>query len=374
MKIAVVGTVASSVFGFRLPYIKLLLDEGHDVFVFSIDFTHEQKEILINMGVTPIDYKITRSGKGLFLFFSEIIELKAKLDEVKPDIFFGYFLKPVLFGGVAAKLSNIPRRVGLIEGLGQMYTIPPTGLTLRQSIKMNLVSFFIGLTSRLLNTLVVLNTDDLSQLSQYAPKGKIKLLGGIGVDLEELSYRPHTDTNVIRFLFVGRLLQEKGVRFFLTAASEIKKSYPNVEFVLVGALDQASSNGLTKSELEHYVSLGIVEHYGHVNNVADYIENSSVFVLPSYYREGVPRSTQEAMAIGRAVITTDNTGCRDTVIDGENGYLVAKYDVDDLIRKMKKYIENPDLITKHGYESRKLAEKWFDVNSINRKLLRYMYG
>lgn len=373
MKIAIVGTVASSVFGFRLPFIRLLLEEGHDVFVFSIDFNQEQKGLLVELGVTPVDYNITRSGKNPFLMFSEIKELKSKLLEVNPDVFFGYFLKPVLFGGIAAKLANIPKRIGLIEGLGQVYTIPPSGLTIRKRILMKFLSLGIGFVTRLLNSVIVLNRDDFLELSKYSPKNKIKLLGGIGVDLEEFYFRPYTHDKFVRFIFVGRLLEEKGVRQFVNAAKAIKAQYSNVEFLLVGALDDSSSSGISLEELELFKEQGIVKHHGHVNNVADYVANASVFVLPSYYREGVPRSTQEALAIGRAVITTDNTGCRDTVNNGVNGFLVSKYSTSELVEKMQKYIECPELIHQHGIMSRKLAEERFDVISINRKLLGFMY-
>ncbi|HFQ5194249.1 TPA: glycosyltransferase family 4 protein [Vibrio vulnificus] len=374
MKIAIVGTVASSIFGFRMPYINLLLEQGHEVFAFAIDFNSEQKQRLLDLGITPVDYNISRSGKGLLLFLSEIKELRLKLEEVQPDIFFGYFLKPVLFGGIAAKIAKVPKRVGLIEGLGQTFTVPPNGLSLKQRVLMKVLSLGIGFVSRLLDSIIVLNSDDQLELAKYASLSKIKLLGGIGVDLNEYSYKSISSDDKIRFLFVGRLLQEKGVRYFLEAADKVKKNYPNAEFLLIGALDESSSSGITKEELNSYTDSGVVKHYGHVTNVIDYIEKSSVFVLPSYYREGVPRSTQEAMAVGRAIITTDNTGCRDTVVDNVNGFLVNKYDSSDLATKMELYLNNPALIKMHGKNSRRFAEERFDVVNVNQRLLRFMYG
>ncbi|MCP4588119.1 glycosyltransferase family 4 protein [Pseudoalteromonas sp.] len=373
MKIAIVGTVASSIFGFRMPYINLLIKQGHEVFAFAIDFNDEQKKRLLKLGVTPIDYNISRNGKGPLLLLSEIKELKDKLLEINPDIFFGYFLKPVLFGGIAAKIAKVPRRVGMIEGLGQTFTIPPSGLTLKKRVLMKVLLLGIGVVARLIDSVIVLNNDDLLQLSKYAPNNKIKLLGGIGVDLNEFSYKPTAQKDKVRFLFVGRLLKEKGVRYFLEAAKEVGKKYPNAEFLLIGAIDKSSSTGITQEELSDYIGQGYIKHYGHVSNVVDYIEESSVFVLPSYYREGVPRSTQEAMAVGRAVITTDNTGCRDTVVEGVNGFLVNKYDSSDLASKMELYLKEPSLIEKHGRMSRKLAEERFDVSRVNKRLLRYMY-
>ena len=303
MKIAIVGTVASSIFGFRMPYINLLIKQGHEVFAFAIDFNDEQKKRLLKLGVTPIDYNISRNGKGPLLLLSEIKELKDKLLEINPDIFFGYFLKPVLFGGIAAKIAKVPRRVGMIEGLGQTFTIPPSGLTLKKRVLMKVLLLGIGVVARLIDSVIVLNNDDLLQLSKYAPNNKIKLLGGIGVDLNEFSYKPTAQKDKVRFLFVGRLLKEKGVRYFLEAAKEVGKKYPNAEFLLIGAIDKSSSTGITQEELSDYIGQGYIKHYGHVSNVVDYIEESSVFVLPSYYNEGIPRILLEASAMGIPIIT-----------------------------------------------------------------------
>jgi len=195
------------------------------------------------------------------------------------------------------------------------------------------------------------------------------VLGGIGVDLERFTYIPFDNQNPVSFVFIARLLREKGVYEYLEAAKKIKSEHPETTFYILGGFDDKNPFALRKSELDSYLSSGIVEYPGHVENVADYLIRSSVFVLPSFYREGVPRSTQEAMAIGRPIITTDVPGCRETVEDGINGYLIHPFDADDLADKMLKFIEQPELINKLGRESRRIAELKFDVNEVNGKLI-----
>ena len=178
-----------------------------------------------------------------------------------------------------------------------------------------------------LDKLIFLNPDDPKDLiDQYAINvRKVEVLGGIGLNLKEYPCQPIINIQQpINFLFIGRLLKEKGIHDFLNAAKIVKEKYPETQFTVLGAIDPHNLGALTQSELDELISSNIIDYPGHVDNVKDWIAKSHVFVLPSY-REGVPRSTQEAMAIGRAVITTDVPGCRETVEHGVNGFLVAKW-------------------------------------------------
>lgn len=141
----------------------------------------------------------------------------------------------------------------------------------------------------------------------------------------------------------------------------------------MGSFDEKNPFSLSKKVLDDYIQSGIITYPGFVSNPNEWIENSSVFVLPSYYREGVPRSTQEAMAIGRAIITTNSVGCKETVVDGVNGYLVPICDVKALINKMEIFINNPNLIVKMGKESRKIAEKEYNVKDVNERLISFIF-
>ena len=168
------------------------------------------------------------------------------------------------------------------------------------------------------------------------------------------------------------MLAEKGIYEYLEAAKIVKLKYPKTIFKVIGGLDLENPYGLSQSELDKLIASKLIEYPGYVNNVSEHIADSAVFVLPSYYREGVPRSTQEAMAIGRPVITTDVPGCRDTVIDGVNGFLIPKWDVNALVEKMCFFIENPEQINIMGTESYKIACEKFDVHKVNKKLFEIM--
>jgi glycosyltransferase involved in cell wall biosynthesis len=170
---------------------------------------------------------------------------------------------------------------------------------------------------------------------------------------------------------MARLLREKGICEYAEAARIVRREVPHARFLLLGGLDPNPS-GLTQNEVENWVSEGVLEWVGHVDDVRPWITSTSVYVLPSYYREGVPRSTQEAMAMARPVITTDLPGCRDTVLDGTSGFLVAPRDAAALATTMMRFVTNPELIKRMGAASRRLAEERFDIHSINRGLLAAM--
>ncbi|MGL4675769.1 MAG: glycosyltransferase family 4 protein, partial [Wohlfahrtiimonas sp.] len=199
---------------------------------------------------------------------------------------------------------------------------------------------------------------------------KMDMLGGIGLDLNHYTYSQPI-MNPINFLFIGRLLKEKGIFDFIQAARIVKSQYPNVKFTVLGSIDPHNQGALSQEQLNELLHEGLFEYPGYVSNIQDWIHQSSVFVLPSY-REGVPRSTQEAMAIGRPVITTDAPGCRETVIDGVNGFLVPKWDPEALAEKMIYFIENPQEINQMGQESHKIALEQFDAAKVNQKLCKLL--
>ena len=194
---------------------------------------------------------------------------------------------------------------------------------------------------------------------------KTKTVGAIGVDLDEWGPLPPF-LSPLTFLFVGRLLREKGIVEFIDAARMVKASHPDVRFIVLGAPDSNPSS-LSSEQMDAWVKEGLVVWPGHAD-VKPWLAETSVFVLPSY-REGVPRSTQEAMAMGRAVITTDVPGCRETVIDGTNGFLVPPRDAVALGQVMLRFVVEPNLAVTMGHESRRLAEKRFNVVSANERMM-----
>ncbi|HEX4297809.1 MAG TPA: glycosyltransferase family 4 protein, partial [Devosia sp.] len=194
-------------------------------------------------------------------------------------------------------------------------------------------------------------------------------VAGTGVDLAQWVALPPV-TAPLTFTLAARLIREKGIEDFVEAARRIRRDDPRVRFVLLGGIDD-NPGAIGRQAVQSWVDEGVVEWPGHVD-VRRWLAETSVFVLPSVYREGVPRSIQEAMATGRAIITTDSPGCRETVVDGQNGFLVPPRDVAALAAAMQRFVATPDLVARMGRESRQLAEARFDVRKINRTLIEAM--
>ena len=372
--IAFIGTVASSFYGFRADLIRTLLKKGHQVYAFTSEYTAEDLKKIEKLGATPITYTLNRGGLNPLADIIATYQLSKKIKAINPDLLFSYFSKPVIFGTLAAKLAKVPRVIGMLEGLGYTFTEQPEGLSKKTQLIKKIQVFLYKIALPQLDQLIFLNPDDPKDLiEKYTINVKnIEVLGGIGLNLQDYPYQPLSDIHLpLKFLFIGRLLKEKGIHEFVQAAKLVKAQYPNVQFTILGAIDKSNLGALKQSELDNLISSQIVNYPGYVNNVKDWIANSHIFVLPSY-REGVPRSTQEAMAIGRAIITTDVPGCRETVIDGVNGFLVPKWNPKVLAEKMTYFIEHPEEIRAMGNESHKIAIEKFDADKVNQRLLKIL--
>lgn len=374
LKIVIIGTVASSVLGFRVNLIKALLKQQYSVYAFVSEYSQEELNDIAALGAIPIIYESNRGGMNPLADTKSTYALFKKIKEIAPDLVLSYFSKPVIFGTLAAKFAKVPRVIGMLEGLGYAFTEQPEGLSKKAQLIKSIQVLLYKIALPQLDNIIFLNPDDPKDLLEtYHIKVKqVEVLGGIGLNLDEYNYQPiETLDSPINFLFIGRMLKEKGINDFIAAAKIVKHSYPDVQFTVLGAIDSANPGALQQSELDTLVSLNIINYPGQVDNVQKWIADSHVFVLPSY-REGVPRSTQEAMAIGRAVITTDVPGCRETVIDGVNGFLVEKWNPQALAEKMIYFIEHSEQIKKMGYESYKIAQEKFDADKVNKRLINML--
>ncbi|MCU4520393.1 glycosyltransferase family 4 protein [Acinetobacter schindleri] len=372
--IAFIGTVASSFYGFRADLIRTLLKIGHQVYAFTSEYTAEDLKKIEKLGATPITYTLNRGGLNPLADMIATYKLSKKIKVINPDLVFSYFSKPVIFGTLAAKLARASRVVGMLEGLGYTFTEQPEGLSKKTQLIKKIQVFLYKIALPQLDQLIFLNPDDPKDLlEKYAINvKKVEVLGGIGLNLQDYSYQVLSNIHLpLKFLFIGRLLKEKGIHEFVQAAKLVKKVYPESQFTVLGAIDHHNLGALQQKELDTLISSNIIQYPGHVSNIKEWITDSHVFVLPSY-REGVPRSTQEAMAIGRAVITTDVPGCRETVVDGVNGFLVPKWDSEALAEKMIYFIEHPEQIQLMGAESYKIAVEKFDAEKVNQRLVNIL--
>lgn len=368
--IVFIGTIASSIYDFRADLIRSLLKQGHRIYAFTSQYNAEDINKIEQLGAIPVTYTLNRGGLNPLADIVATYQLLKKIKHINPDVVFSYFAKPVIFGTLAAKLAKVPRVIGMLEGLGYTFTEQPEGLSHKTKFIRYIQVFLYKIALPMLDQLIFLNPDDPKDLLEtYSIKvKKVVILGGIGLNLQEYPYQPVDDISLpIKFLFIGRLLKEKGIHEFVQAAKLVKKQYPKTQFTILGQIDTFNIGALQQAELNDLIASCVVEYRGQVNNVKDWITNSHVFVLPSY-REGVPRSTQEAMAIGRAIITTDVPGCRETVIQNRNGFIIPRWDSKTLAEYMTYFIENPKQIRFMGDESHKIAIDKFDVEKVNQRL------
>lgn len=337
------------------------------MYAFAIDYTPESHAMVESLGAVPVAYSLSKVGMNPFTDLRDTWRLSRQLEDIAPDVVFSFFVKPSIYGSIAAKLAGVPRRIAMLEGLGYIHTPSQTGFSLKKRVLQRIHGLLVSVGYAFSDRVLFLNSDDPLDLSKKAflNQSKLQVLGPIGLNLEDYPYRSVDLNKPIRFIFIARLLAEKGISEYLEAARIVKKQHPIAEFVVLGDLDPDNPAALSKQQLDEVIQEGIVIYPGHVSNVPEWIADSHVFVLPSYYREGVPRSTQEAMAIGRAVITTDVPGCREIVVEGLNGFIVPPFNALALAEKMLHLIARRDEIQRMGDESHRIAVEQFDVHKIN---------
>lgn len=369
-KIAIIVNEVSTLLHFRKELVLDLVKEGYEVFCLAEGYEPSTKEIIVSWGAKPVEHNLKRSNLNPLADIIEVFKLRKILKDIEPDMVLTCFVKPVIFASLAAKLAGIKKRVGMIEGLGYAFT-PSTE---KKGLKAKIIKFLqIQLYKIALPTLdkvLFLNPDDQRDLliENNIKVKSTEILGGIGVNLDYYRYSEPKIKTDVSFIFLGRLLREKGIFEFLEAAKVVKKEKPNTQFLVLGQIDKQNPTAMSEEKLQEYIDDNIIEYLGYVKNVPDYIEKVDVFVLPSY-REGVPKSTQEAMAMGKVILTTDVPGCRETVVDGVNGFLVPLFSAEKLAEKMLELINKPILVRSMGIESRRIAEEKFDVRKVNKRII-----
>lgn len=366
---AVLTSQAYSLPNFRGPLIRSLVARGVRVLALAPDFDERTRERVRELGACPVDISMDRTGSRPLRDLLDTIGLAWRLRRLRIDALFSYFVKPVIFGSLAARAAGVPRRFAMVAGLGYVFTPGSAPLPLRRRMLRSLVTNLYRAGFAACDVIFFQNSDDATFFTQAGLTGSARVvqIEGTGVEVDRFGpYPPRQEP--VTFLLMARLLREKGIREYAEAAKIVRKERPEARFVLLGGFDP-NPGALGRPEVESWVNAGILQWQDHVEDVRPWLAQSSVFVLPSY-REGKPRSTQEALAAGRAVITTDVPGCRDTVVDGVNGFLVPARDPDALARAMMRFIDDPSLIAGMGAASRRLAEEKFNVEKINSVILR----
>ena len=362
---------ASSVPGFRGPLLRELRKRCWEIVVAAPDCPNEVRAFLAGLGVECVTYPLSRTGMNPIEDLRTFLALLWWMKRERPFLALAFQPKPNIYGMLAAGLAGVPRRAAVVEGLGFAFT--PGEETFKKRIVRAVLKALYKLSFAFAHKVFFLNPDDLRE---FVAQGLVRpekavLLGGIGVPLEEWPLAPpHLEP--LTFTLIARLLREKGVREFAEAARRVKARHPGVRFLLIGPLD-TNPGAIPEAEVRSWVEEGILEWIPWTEDVRPYLRETSVYVLPSY-REGVPRSTQEAMAMARPVITTDVPGCRETVVEGQNGFLVPPRDVEALVVAIERFIQDPSLVEQMGRESRKLAEERFNARAKSAQVIAALFG
>jgi glycosyltransferase involved in cell wall biosynthesis len=347
-----------------------MVDAGYRVTAAGAEDDPEVAATLKSWGVTFRAVKLARAGLNPFADLQTLRGLVRVFRDTRPDVFFGYTAKAVTYGILAAKLAGVPRRYAMITGLGYAFTEGPE---LKRKISRIAAGLLYRAALPLADRVIFQNADDQGYfLSRgFVRPAQVAQIGGSGVDLEHYRQAPLPD-GPVTFLMIARLLRDKGVYEYIEAARQVRKTFPNTRFVLVGALDPNPSSA-KQHEIDAWVREGIIEYRGEVTDVRPHIGDCHVYVLPSY-REGMPRTVLEAMAIGRGIITCDVPGCRETVVDGDNGFLVPARDAVALARAMTQFMTDADRMDAAARRSRQRATEVYEVNQVNRRMLQLLGG
>lgn len=367
MRVMVVGGFARSLVNFRGRLLKDLLARGHEVIAVASNSSAIIAERLEHLGVEYREIPLSRSSLNPIRDLRTAFSFYQLFRVYKPDIVLAYTIKPVIWAGIAARLAGIQSFFPMITGLGSSLQLADSP---RRAMVRFLVQSLMRCAIREAKAIFFQNPDDEREfVSMGLVPGKVKRIqiNGSGVDLVKFNYRPVPEAPV--FFLMARLLAEKGIREYREAARIVRAEFPAARFQLAGRLGEGPS-AISEVELYQWIEGGDVEYLGELDDVRPALTQCRVFVLPSYYGEGTPRSILEAMATGRAIITADSPGCRETVVDGHNGFLVRSRDVQSLVQAIKVLLCNGDLAERMGLRSLEIARNKYDVNKVNCVILR----
>jgi len=372
MKIVVIASHAPSLVNFRGPLLLRFTNAGHQVLACAPEEDENTKNTLAQMGIEYRRIHLSRTGMNLVQDISTILSLMSIFRDFSPDLTLSYTVKPVIYGSVAARLMNVKKIFSMITGLGYAFVESDS-----RNMKQGFIRWLIKLQYRLalsVNSSVFFqNPDDEAlfiDLGLVHAKKTVRI-NGSGVDILHYAATSVPQHPYPVFLLIARLLKDKGVIEYVQSATILKRKYPDTIFRLIGWVDENNPASIDSTLLTKWQNEGNIEYLGTKSDVRHYIAECSVYVLPSY-REGTPRTVLEAMSMGRPIVTTDAPGCRETVIDNENGFLVPVRDPIALAEAMEKFISQPELIKTMGQRSREIAEDKYDVHKVNEVILRTM--
>lgn len=367
-KLILVSPKNRTVYNFRGDLIRKFQQEGYEVVVTGPN--RDDIEKVEALEVRFVEIPMAKNGTNPFADLSYRKRLKKLFLEEKPDVVLSYTIKPVIYGSWAAAAAGVKNINAMVTGVG--YTFLAKGTKAKVLRKIVLFLYRQGLKRA--HHVIFQNKDDLSLFVDHrlVQKEKCSVVNGSGVNTAHFVAKPlPAQDESIRFFMLSRLLKSKGVREYLEAAALVKKRYPAARFSILGKYEKQMQDAVPEDYVKQFIDAGIVEKFEETTEVRPFYEACHVYVLPSY-GEGTPRTVLEAMATGRPILTADSNGCRETVVEGENGFLVPVGDAASLAERMCWFIEHPEKIAPMGDRSLQLCTQKYAVEKVNQKLFQIM--
>jgi len=366
-RILVIASFTPSLVIFRGDLLRELLGRGHEVIACSPAPDEATLRQLADLGASHREYRLQRTGMNPAADWRSYRDLRRIMAEVRPDHALSYTIKPVIYGSLAAGRQKVRSVSAMITGLGTTFL----GSGLKAALLNSFARTMYRAALKECGTVFFQNPDDSAiflDMGLVRPD-QVVLINGSGINLQRFSPAP-VPAGAPVFLLIARLVKDKGIAEFAEAARLVKSRYPGARFQVAGFFDD-HPRSISRRQMDAWVNCGILEFLGRSDDVRPLLKECSVYCLPSY-REGTPRTVLEAMATGRAIITSDAAGCRETVTPDDNGFLVPVRDPAALAEAMEKFCVDPDLAGAMGARSRLLAESKYDVNLVNRDILAGM--
>ena len=366
MKVMVLSSFTTSLFWFRVDMMKSFRAAGYEVVAVGDGTETEWAERFSALGIRYRQIPVQRNGTNPLQDLKTLRALYRLIKEEKPDKIFAYQAKTVIYGGIAARMNGVREVYPLIAGVGSVFL--GDGFK-RKFIRTILVAEYkAGMKHA--PKVFFQNRDDLAEFTARGilPEEKAVMLHGSGVNVE--TFTPAPLPEMPGFLCISRLIRDKGVCEYLEAARILRRKHPEVRCVLVGPFD-TNPSAIRPEELQPYIDDGSVVYAGEQKDVYPYLCGCTAYVVPSYH-EGTPKTVLAAMASGRAIITTKAPGCRETVTDGINGYLVPIRDAEAIVNAMEKILADPAKTAEMARTARQIAEDKYDVHKVNRVIRQTM--
>lgn len=352
-------------YNFRIGVIRSMLTHGYEVYVLAPRDAYTEKIIATGAHFLPIplDNYSTNPWSDTKLCY----HLWRLYREHRFDTIFHYTIKPNIFGSIAAYMARVPHRIAITTGLGRMFRFD-------SQVTNGIVTRLYRLAARCADEVWFLNESDRDKFVKeaIAPQYKCQLLPSEGVNTSK--YRPLREpkkTKITRLLYAGRLLGEKGIYQFVEAARIIRQRHKHVRFEILGYVNEDNRDSVTLDELMTWQREGIIKYLGSTEDVRPYIDRSVAVVLPSFYQEGISRILLEAISMATPVITTDQVGCREVVIDGHNGFLCTPKSTPALVEAIERLLSlSWERRMAMGQRGRAMAKDEYSEERIIRHYLR----